>query len=77
MSEFIFTGWSSFQQSAFEDQKPNLGCLRYQVIFQTSFLQPNALIGGLHCCHVGGQNKRKFAHIVCIKMEVNYQRKKM
>ena len=24
-------------------------------------------IGGLHCRHVGGQNKRTFAHIICIK----------
>ena len=34
-----------------------------------------AFIGGLHCRHVGGQKKRKFAHIVCIKMEVNSQRR--
>ena len=27
-------------------------------------------IGGLHCCYVGVQNKRKFVHIVCIKMAV-------
>ena len=27
-------------------------------------------IGGLHCRHVGGQNKRKCFHIVCIKMEL-------
>ena len=33
-------------------------------------------IGGLHCRHVGGQNKRKFAHIICIKMAVNSQRRK-
>ena len=36
-----------------------------------------SLIVGLHCNHVGGQNKRKFAHIVCIKMEVNTQRRKI
>lgn len=29
---------------------------------------PRLRIGGLHCCHGGGQNKRKFAHIVCIRM---------
>ena len=34
-------------------------------------------IGGLHCCHVGGQNKRKFVYIVCIKMKVNSQRRKI
>ena len=34
-------------------------------------------IGGLDCRHVGGQNKRKSAHIVCIKMEVNSQRRKI
>ena len=34
-------------------------------------------IGGLHCRHVGGQNKRKFAHIVCMKMTVNSQRRKI
>ena len=28
-------------------------------------------IGGFHCRHVAGQNKRKFVHIVCIKIEVN------
>ena len=33
--------------------------------------------GGLHCRHVGGQNKRKLAHIVCIKMEVNTQSRKI
>ena len=33
-------------------------------------------IGGLHCRHVGVQNKRKFVRIVCIKMEVNSQRRK-
>ena len=27
--------------------------------------------------NVGGKNKRKFAHIVCIKMEVNPQRRKI
>ena len=30
----------------------------------------------LHCRHVGVQNKRKFVHIVCIKMEVKSQRRK-
>ena len=33
-------------------------------------------IGGLYCRHVGGQNKRKFAHIVCIRMNVNSQGRK-
>ena len=32
-------------------------------------------IDGLHR-HVGGKNKRKFAHIVSIQMEVNSQRRK-
>ena len=27
--------------------------------------------GGLHCRHVGRQNKRNFSHIVCIKMAIN------
>ena len=37
------------------------------------FKTPNQLripIRGLHCLHVGVQNKRKFVHIVCIKIEV-------
>ena len=34
-------------------------------------------IGGLNYRQVGGKNKRKFAHIVCIKMEVNSQRRKI
>ena len=34
-------------------------------------------IGGLHCRHVGGQNKRTFAHIVCIKIVVNSPRRKI
>ena len=29
-------------------------------------------IGGLHCRHIGVQNKRKFVHIVCMKMEVTF-----
>ena len=32
-------------------------------------------IGGLHYRHVGVQNKTKFVHIVCIKMEVYSQRR--
>ena len=32
-------------------------------------------IGGLHCRYVGVQNKRKFVHIVCIKMAVKSQRR--
>ena len=31
-------------------------------------------VGGMHCCHVGVQNKRKFVHVVCIKIKVNSQR---
>ena len=34
-------------------------------------------VDGLHCRHVGVQNKRKFVHIVCIKMEVSSQRRKI
>ena len=34
-------------------------------------------IGGLHCRHVGGQNKRKFAHKVCTEMVVNSQGRKI
>ena len=34
-------------------------------------------IGGLHCRLVGGQNKRKFVHKLCIKMKVNSQRRKI
>ena len=34
-------------------------------------------IGGLDRRHVGGQNKRKFVHKVCIKMAGNSQRRKM
>ena len=34
-------------------------------------------IDGFHCRHAGGQNKRKFVHIVCIIMAVNSQRRKM
>ena len=33
--------------------------------------------GDLHFRHVGGQNKLKFAHIVCIKIAVNSQRRKV
>ena len=29
-------------------------------------LAMSGLIDGLHCRHVGEQNKRKFAHVVCI-----------
>ena len=38
---------------------------------------PIITLGGLHCRHVGGQNKRKFVHIVGIKMEVYSQRRKI
>ena len=41
------------------------------------FHWPWAAIGGLHRRHVGGQNKRKFVHIVCIKIEVNSRRRKI
>ena len=41
------------------------------------FQARSSAIDGLHCRHVGGQNKRKFAHIVCIKMAVNYPRRKI
>ena len=34
-------------------------------------------ISGLHCRHAGVQNKRKYDHIICIKMEVNSQRRKI
>ena len=34
-------------------------------------------MGGLHCCHVGVQNKRKFVHIVCIKMELSPRGEKL
>ena len=43
------------------------------VIFNPLYI----IIGGLHCRHVGVQSKRKFVHIVCIKMEVNSQRRKI
>ena len=33
--------------------------------------------GGLQFRRVGGQNKRKFAHLFCIKMAVNFQRRKI
>ena len=33
-------------------------------------------IGGFHCRHVDGQNKRKFLHTVGIKIEVNSHRRK-
>ena len=33
-------------------------------------------IGGLHCRHVGGQNKTKTSHIVSIKMEFNSPKEK-
>ena len=32
-------------------------------------------IRGLHCRHVGGQNKRKFTHIILHKTGVNFQRR--
>ena len=34
--------------------------------------RPSAFIGGFHCRHVGGQNKRKFVHVVCIKCKMVY-----
>ena len=34
-------------------------------------------IGGFHCRHIGGQNKRKFVHVVCIKIEVISHRRKI
>ena len=37
----------------------------------------SSYIGGFHCRHVGGQNKRKFVHIVCIKMALNSPRRKI
>ena len=37
-----------------------------------NLLSTNKSIGGLHCRHV-----RKFVHIICIKMEVNSQRRKI
>ena len=43
---------------------------------QETVISIGAHIGGLHCRHVGGQNKRKFVHKVYIKIEVNSQRKK-
>ena len=50
-------------------------------LFATGHLHvfsPNtARIGGLHYHHVGVQNKRKFVHIVCTKMKVNSQRRKI
>ena len=38
---------------------------------------PNLSVDGLHRRHVGGQNKRNFVLIVCIKIEVNSQRRKI
>ena len=37
---------------------------------QETVISIGAHKGGLHSRHVGGQNKRKFVHKVCIKMEV-------
>ena len=34
-------------------------------------------IGGLHCRHVGVQNKRTVVHIVCLKFEVNSKRREV
>ena len=42
-----------------------------------AFSKIHLFLLGLHWRHIGGQNKRKFVHLVCIKMEVNSQRRKM
>ena len=47
-------------------------CAKYHRTFRRSFS-----FGGFHYRHVGGQNKRKFVHIVCMKMKVNSQRRKI
>ena len=46
-------------------------------IFDRLFDSIQILLGGLHCRHVGVQNKIKFAHKVCIKMEVKSQGRKI
>ena len=45
--------------------------------FHCRFLLCWSTIDGLHCRHVGVQNKRKFVGIVSIKIEVNSQRRKI
>ena len=41
------------------------------------FLQLPESVGGFHSRLVGGQNKRKFVHIVCRTMTINSQRRKI
>ena len=48
--------------------------LAYKMRFTATRKWP---IGGLHCRHVGVQNKRKFVHIVRVKMEVYSQKRKI
>ena len=51
---------------------------RFQLAVRLHSDKPKtSALGGLHCRHIGGKNKRKFAHVVCIKMEVNSQRRKI
>ena len=57
----------------------NLVALSFLVNGQSlrSATQQVPVIDGVHRRHVGGQNKRKFVHKVCIKMAVNSQRRKI
>ena len=48
--------------------------MRMEILEQTF---TDVTIGGFHCHHVGGQNKRKFVYVVCIKIEVNSHRRKI
>ena len=47
------------------------------VVLHIPLQSPLHTIYALHCRHAVGQNKRKFAHIVCIKMAVNSPRRKI
>ena len=49
----------------------------YSFHFKRYLRRSGLRIGGFHCRHVGGQNKRKFVHVVCIKIEVNSHRRKI
>ena len=49
----------------------------YSIIHSVKGVKLFCPIGCLHCRHIGVQNKRKLLHIVCKKMEVKSQRRKI
>ena len=71
-SEIQMDGWHINFDRIIKQTRNHQGC------FKLSQKTPaSGIIGGLHSRHVGGQNKKKIVHKVCIKMEVNSQRRKI